>query len=80
MLDPARLGIAGGITWGISIFTLTILSIYTGYAEHFLTSISGLYLGYSISWPGSIAGLISGFLDAFGKLFLTAWIYNKLNA
>ena len=77
-LDTRRFSIAGGLIWGISIFVLTILSIYTNYAAEWLTLIGTVYPGYTISWEGSIIGLVYGFIDAAIGLFLFAWLYNKL--
>lgn len=79
MLNPKKLGIAGGILWSICLFICTILAMYTGYAKEFLNIMISIYPGYSISWFGSIIGLVYGFFDAFIGLFLLAWIYNKLN-
>jgi len=78
MLNPTRLGIAGGIIGGVCMFLVTLFSLYTGYAAPFLTLLSSVYVGYKISWIGSIIGLIYGFIDGFIKLYVLAWIYNKL--
>lgn len=80
MLNPIKLGISGGILWGLSLFIFTILAIYTGYPAKFLDLMADIYPGYSISWPGSIIGLVYGFADAFVGLFLLGWLYNKLNS
>ncbi len=78
MLNPTRLGLAGGILWAVSLFICTIVSFYTGYATEFLTILASVYPGYSISWLGATFGILYGFLDAFIGLFILAWIYNKL--
>lgn len=78
MLNPRRLGVAGGIIWSLSMFILTILAIYTGYSKEFLNAMSSIYLGYTVTWPGAFIGLVYGFFDAFIGLYLLAWIYNKL--
>lgn len=78
MINPRKLGLAGGILWGLSLFIMTIISMYTGYSQMFLTLFEGIYPWYSISWPGSFSGLISGFVDGFIGLYLLAWLYNKV--
>lgn len=78
MLNPTKLGISGGILWGLSMFICTILAISVGYSTSFLTIMADIYPGYTISWLGTIIGLVYGFLDGFFGLFLLAWIYNKL--
>lgn len=77
MLYPKRFGLAGGVFWGISLFILTIISYYTGYANHWLSNFMGIYPGYSISLLGSLLGLVYGFIDGFLAFFVIAWLYNK---
>lgn len=79
MLNPLKLGIAGGILGALTMFIFTILAVYTGYAVPFLSLMTSVYPGYSISLVGSFVGLVYGFIDSFVCLFLLAWIYNKLN-
>jgi hypothetical protein len=78
MLNPLKLGIAGGILWGLSMLVCTILSIYFGYSTKLLDVMSSIYPGYTISWGGAFLGLIYGFFDVFIGLFLLAWLYKKL--
>ncbi len=78
MLNPVKLGIAGGVVWGLCMFVCTMLAIYNGYSAKFLEMMADIYPGYTISLWGAIVGLIYGFLDAFFGLFLLAWLYNKL--
>jgi hypothetical protein len=77
-LHPVKLGVAAGIVVGASIFIVTILSMYTGYADRVLYLLTDVYPGYRVSWLGSIIGLLYGFADAFLAFFLIGWIYNKL--
>lgn len=78
MLNPIKLGISGGILWGLSMFICTIPAMYFGYFSKFLNIMADIYPGYTISWLGAFVGLIYGFFDAFFGLFILAWIYNKL--
>ncbi len=78
MLHSGKLGLAGGIIWGICMLLTTIVSMYTGYAKQFLTMMGSIYPGYTISGWGCLIGLIYGFFDVFIGLFLLAWLYNKL--
>ena len=79
MLNPIKLGISGGILWGLCMFVCTILAMSVGYATEFLHLMAGIYPGYTISWWGALIGLVYGFFDVFIGLFLLAWLYNKLN-
>jgi len=78
MVKACKLGVAGGIVWGISMFVCTILAMYTGYSEALLKVVMSIYPGYDISWGGAFLGLGYGFLDAFVGLWLIAAIYNLL--
>ena len=77
-VDSRRLGLAGGILFGLSMFISTILSLYTGYGSQFLEFIGMIYPGYTISWEGSLIGLVYGFIGAATGLSLLGWLYNKL--
>jgi len=78
MLNPIKLGISGGLLWGLCMFICTVLAIYFGYSTKFLNIMADIYPGYTTSWWGAIIGFVYGFFDGFIGLFLLAWIYNKL--
>ena len=78
MLQSVKLGLSAGIIWGISLFVITFISLWTGYAGLFLTIVKSIYPGYTVSYEGSIVGLIYGFIDAFIGFFLLGLIYNWL--
>lgn len=78
MLNPTKLGIAGGVLWGICMGLCTFLAVLTGYSVEFLNIMASIYIGYSISWIGVVTGLVYGFIDGFIGLSLLAWLYNKL--
>jgi len=77
MLNAKSLGLAGGVLWGITMFILTLLNLYTGYGSMWAALMVDVYPGYEVTLPGSIIGLIWGFVDGFVGLFLLAWLYNK---
>lgn len=76
-LNPWGLGLAGGILGAASIFIITWLSLFTGYASLWLALMADVYPGFSISVPGSFIGLVYGFIDGFIGLFILAWLYNR---
>ena len=79
MLSPKRLGIAGGILGGASIFIMTLGNLWFGYAPAYLALIADLYPRYEISYVGSLIGLFYGFIDGFVALFILAWLYNRIS-
>ncbi|MCB1112927.1 MAG: bacteriophage holin [Chlamydiales bacterium] len=80
MLVEKRLGLAGGILWGVMMFIMTFANIFFGYGTTFLNLMADVYPGYSVSYIGSLIGLGYGFLDGFIGLYILAWLYNKINA
>ena len=72
-LNAKNLGIAGGILWGLTIFVLTLLSVFTGYASQYLNVIRDIYFWYDITIAGSFIGLLHGFICGFIALYLIAW-------
>ena len=78
MLNKKNFGLAGGILWGSALFFVTLISLWTGYANELSGILKAVYPGYSISMLGSIIGLAYGFLDGFIGLYIFAWIYNVL--
>ncbi|MGM0439598.1 MAG: bacteriophage holin [Chlamydiota bacterium] len=81
-LHPVKLGLAGGVLWGLAVFVVTLISVVTssmetaGYGKMFLDVLASIYPGFTISVGGSIIGLIYGFIDVFIGLALFAWLYN----
>ncbi len=78
-LCAKSLGIAAGIMWGVSMFVMTWVSMYTGYGALWLEVMASVYPGFDISPVGSVVGLIYGFLDCFIGFFIVGWIYNKVS-
>lgn len=76
MVKACKLGAAGGIIWGVSMFVCTILAMYTGYSEAFLKIIMSIYPGYDLTWGGAFLGAGYGFVDAFVGLWLLGILYN----
>lgn len=77
-LNAVKLGLAGGILWGLCLFIMTWVSMFTGYAMFWLAQWMDTYPGFSLTIVGSFVGLAYGFVDGFICLFLLAWIYNLL--
>ncbi len=77
-LNPGKLGLTGGILWGLLLFCMTWISMYTGYGMFWLSQWMDIYPGYELSMAGSFIGLVYGFIDGFVCLFLIAWLYNLM--
>ena len=79
-VNAKNAGLAMGILWAVCLFVVTLISIWTGWAEGFLTLMGGVYPGYSIGYLGAVIGAVYGFVDGFVGMWLLAWLYNKLEA
>jgi len=77
-LNAVKLGLAGGIFWGVVLFVMSWVSMLTNYAVFWLNHWMDVYPGFDLTVAGSIFGLIYGFLGGFLALFLIGWIYNLL--
>lgn len=75
-LSPLALGLAFGVTWGVSIFLMGLLATYLMYGATFVSALGALYIGYEASLLGSMIGGIIGFVDAFIIGTIIAWLYN----
>lgn len=75
-LNPTKLGFAAGILWGLTLFVMTWISMYTGWAMFWLSMWMDVYPGYDLSITGTFIGLVYGFIDAFVALFIFGWLYN----
>ena len=75
-LSPKALGLAFGITCGLGIAVMTLLTLYTGYLQQLTDLLIGIYPYYEISLTGVVAGLVWGFIDGMIGGLIVAWIYN----
>ncbi|NGX54671.1 MAG: hypothetical protein KR126chlam2_00286 [Chlamydiae bacterium] len=77
-LNATKLGLAGGILSGLSLFIITWISMFTGYGMFWLAQWMDLYPGFDFSIVGAFIGLAYGFVVGFVGFFVFAWIYNFL--
>jgi hypothetical protein len=77
-LDVRAFAIACGLTWGLAMFALGVIDIFTTWGDVFGAIMSKMYIGYSPTLLGSIIGGVWGFCDAGVGGLVFAWIYNKL--
>ncbi|MCD8494690.1 MAG: bacteriophage holin [Candidatus Pacebacteria bacterium] len=77
-IDGIRLGLAGGIVIGFSLFFLTIIASMFGYGVELL-DILKFYPGYDITPGGAALGFVWGFVDGFIFFALLAWLYNHIH-
>ena len=77
-LNARAMGFTVGVIWGLSLFLVTMLSLWSGrvYGRHFLYAMASIYPGFDISNNGAILGVCYGFVDGFVFGWLIAKIYN----
>ena len=75
-LNKKALGLAAGILCGVSVFLVTLATVWVGGGEH-LELLAKFYFGFTVSYVGAILGLVYGFIDGFICGWLLAWLYNR---
>ncbi|OGP15117.1 MAG: hypothetical protein A3I75_06915 [Deltaproteobacteria bacterium RIFCSPLOWO2_02_FULL_50_16] len=82
--------LAGGVLWGVSLFLMTLINLFTRHVEYFqlsggwggsfLAMMASFYPGYSATPLGLITGTVYGFVDGCLTGLLFAWAYNFLSS
>lgn len=76
-LSACALGMALGISWGLGVMLLALMSwLGGGWGNALVTALGSLYVGYQATGVGSLIGLVWGFADGFISGLIIAWIYN----
>lgn len=75
-LSPVALGLAFGVTWGVSVLIMGLVAYYLTIGTGFVVAMGTLYVGYEASIIGSLIGGVIGFVDAFIGGLVIAWLYN----
>ena len=73
-INPKTLALSGGVTYGIVVFVLTLLSTMLGLGTNAIVFFVGLPL-YTMSIMGSIIGFIYGFIIGYVVLYLLGTLY-----
>ena len=79
-LCACRMGAAAAIVWGVGMFLMGIITMFTDSYCHEMVRIMGnVYPGYAPgSFGGALLGLIWGALDGFVCVTVAVLIYNAL--
>ncbi len=64
-ISPLALGMAMGVTWGVSVLLMGLIACYLMYGMAFVSAMGTVYTGYDASIAGSLMGGVIGFVDAF---------------
>lgn len=75
-LRRRALGLAVGLTWGLSILLVTWWLLIWNSTGNTISKLGGIFWGYTYSWFGGIVGFIWGFVFGFILGFLIASFYN----
>ena len=75
-ISPLALGMATGVTWGVSVFLMGLIAYYFMYGMAFVSAMGAVYIGYEASIIGSLMGGIIAFVDAFVVGAIIGWLYN----
>jgi len=75
-LNPMHFGLAWGITFGVSMWLLGMLSAYYYWGVTLVNVLGSFYTYFGPSVSGSFYGLVWGFIDGFIGGYVIAWLYN----
>lgn len=75
-LSSCGLGMAFGLTWGLSTFLLGLFNICGDWGRPLLDILSSLYIGFDYTIKGAFIGLLWGLFEGFIFGSLTAYFYN----
>jgi len=76
-LGVISLGMAIGVTWGLSVLFLAIISGLFNWGTNLVIILQSLYVGYGPTVIGAISGAVWGFVDGLIFGVMIAWFYNK---
>jgi len=76
-----RLAVAVGLVWGLGLFLLGVITIYSEmYGNRFIEVMGSIYKGYAPeTWNGALWGLLWGFVDGFVAVLIIVGVYMLLN-
>lgn len=78
MLNARKLGLAGGILWGLFILLFTWIAVFTEFRHGLLPAATTTHQFYAYGLLGGLIGGVIGFVEGFIFFFLLGWLYNKL--
>jgi len=78
-ISPLALGMAAGVTWGVSVLIMGLLASYFMYGAAFVSAMGTVYVGYDASIAGSLMGGVIAFVDAFVVGAIIGWLYNMFS-
>lgn len=76
-LGVISLGLAVGVTWGLTVLALAVAAGLLGWGAAAALILQSVYYGFSPTFPGAIAGAVWGFAHGFILGSLIAWLYNR---
>lgn len=79
-LCACRLGLAAGIVWGLGMFLLGIITMFSNsYGHVMVQTMRSVYPGYAPdSFGGAVLGLIWGLIDGFICVTVAVLLYNAM--
>jgi len=78
MLNPKSLGLAGGLTLGLFILVVTLLSIFVGFFDPMVIFFGTFLPLYSGGIIGGVIGFIHGFIIGYVLYHFLGVFYNMI--
>jgi len=77
-LNMKGFALATGIVFGLSVFLVTLLSLW--HSGVHIGILSHVYPAYTVSYLGSLIGLVYGFVSGLIAGACFAWLYNTIGS
>jgi hypothetical protein len=78
-INACRLALAIAIVWGLGIFILGVVTVFTQeYGHKFVETFGSIYWGYKPTWGGAFTGLGWALVDGYVGTRIIAGVYNLL--
>ena len=75
-LNVTALALACGLTWGIFVFLVVLLTMFWGWGSAFTQLLGSVYIGVEGTLLGAFMGLLWAFVDGFIGGLVFVLLYN----
>ncbi len=75
-LNVTAFALACGLTWGVFVFMLALLTMFWGWGGAFIDLLGSFYIGVKGTWPGAFMGFVWAFVDGFIGAMIFVLLYN----
>ena len=75
-LNVTAFAFACGLTWGIFVFLVVLLTMFWGWGSAFTQLLGSIYIGVKATWSGAFMGFLWALVDGFIGGLIFVLLYN----